>query len=78
MDVYPPPASSLREMERTEPRALMWETRDLWDRAVIIDAFQVDQVWESRFIGFIEDEGDVGDHDLAKADHDDFSALLGS
>lgn len=52
----------------------MCETRDLWDSAVTIAEFQVDQAWESRFAipdrddEEEEEEGDFdGDaHDLAK------------
>lgn len=48
-------------MERTEPRALMWETADLWDRAVRMEEFQVDQGIVSREAGGEE----VGAQDLA-------------
>lgn len=58
----------------------MWETWDLWERAVMIKAFQVDQAWESRVVVFVEEGDGVGDddHDSAKVGQDDFSGLLGS
>lgn len=50
----------------------MWETWDLWERAVMIEAFQVDQAWASRLISCWDGDGD---HDFAKVVHDDFSEL---